>query len=90
MYWYICVSIAFGTAAISRAKVKVVDEMLMPAYFATAFAFEISIVVRAYSIGNISGRHVNPEVSLGVILFRKTNGRDFIGCVIVQLLGAIS
>lgn len=39
----------------------------MPAYFATAFAFEISIVVRAYSIGNISGRHVNPEVSLGVI-----------------------
>ncbi len=64
--------------------------MLMPAYFATAFAFEIPIVVRAYSIGNISGRHVNPAVSLGVILFRKTNGRDFIGCVIVQLLGAIS
>ncbi|MGI6262572.1 MAG: aquaporin [Succiniclasticum sp.] len=43
----------------------------MPAYFATAFAFENPIVVRAYSIGNISGRHVNSAVSLGVILFRK-------------------
>lgn len=58
---FVLVLFACGAAAISGAKV--VDGMLMPAYFATAFAFGLSIVAMAYFIGNISGCHVNPSVS---------------------------
>ena len=37
-------------------------------YILTALAFGLSIVAMAYSIGNISGCHINPAVSLGVLL----------------------
>ena len=85
---FVLVLFACGTAAISGDKV--VNGMLTPAYFTTAFAFGLSIVAMAYSIGNISGCHVNPAVSLGVFLSGKMSGRNFIGYVIAQFLGAIS
>ena len=84
---FVLVVFACGTAAISGAKV--INGILTPAYFATAFAFGLSIVAMAYSIGNISGCHVNPAVSLGVFLSGKMSGRDFIGYVCAQFLGAL-
>ena len=44
----------------------------------------------AYSIGNISGCHVNPAVSLGFLIARKLSVKDFIGYVIAQILGALA
>ena len=38
-------------------------------YILTAFAFGLAIVALAYGVGNISGGHVNPAVSLGVLMF---------------------
>ena len=58
-------------------------------YLLTALAFGLSIVAEAYCIGNISGCHVNPAVSLGVLLSGRMSGRDFIGHLIAQVLGAI-
>ena len=84
---FVLVVFACGTAAVSGPKV--LNGMFMPAYFATAFAFGLSIVAMAYSIGNVSGCHVNPAVSLGVFLSGRMSGRDFIGYVIAQFLGAI-
>ena len=49
------------------------------AYLMTALAFGLSIVAMAYSVGNISGCHVNPAVSLGVFLSGGMNLADFIG-----------
>lgn len=54
-----------------------------------AFAFGLSIVAMAYAIGNISGCHINPAVSLGVFLSGKMTGKDFCGYVLAQTLGAI-
>ncbi len=54
-----------------------------------AFAFGLSIVAMAYAIGNISGCHINPAVSLGVFLTGKMTGKDFCGYVLAQTLGAI-
>lgn len=59
-------------------------------YILTALAFGLSIVACAYSIGNISGCHINPAVSLGVLMSGGMSFKDFIGYVIAQLLGGFA
>lgn len=56
----------------------------------TALAFGLVIVAMAYSIGNVSGCHINPAVSLAMLLSRKITAKDFCGYVIAQFLGAIA
>lgn len=57
-------------------------------YILTALAFGLTIVGMAYCVGNISGCHINPAVSLGVLLSGGMTAKDFIGYVISQCLGA--
>ncbi|MCR4650637.1 MAG: aquaporin [Lachnospiraceae bacterium] len=57
-------------------------------YLLTALAFGLSIVAMAYSIGNISGCHVNPAVSLAVLISGGMNVKEFIGYVVAQVIGA--
>ena len=59
-------------------------------YLLTALAFGLTIVAMAYSIGNISGCHINPAVSLGVLLSGGMNVKEFIGYVISQCVGALA
>lgn len=54
-----------------------------------AFAFGLSIVAMAYAIGNVSGCHINPAVSLGVYLTGRMNGKDLAGYLVAQVIGAI-
>lgn len=55
-----------------------------------AFAFGLSIVAMAYGIGPVSGCHVNPAVSFGVLLAGRMSVGDFITYVVAQVLGAIA
>lgn len=57
-------------------------------YLLTALAFGLSIVAEAYCIGNISGCHVNPAVSLAVFMNKGMSSSDFIGYVASQIIGA--
>ena len=57
---------------------------------ATAIAFGLSIIAMAYVIGSISGCHVNPAVSLAMLVSGKMNWKDFIGYIISQILGAFA
>ena len=59
-------------------------------YILTALAFGLTIVAMAYSIGNVSGCHINPAVSLGVLLSGGMTGKEFVGYVISQCLGALA
>ncbi len=59
-------------------------------YILSAFAFGLAIVAMAYSLGNISGGHVNPAVSLAVLLNGGMDVKDFCGYVIAQCLGAFA
>lgn len=59
-------------------------------YILTAFAFGLTIIAMAYSIGNISGCHINPAVSLGVLMTGGMEVKDFVGYVISQILGALA
>lgn len=55
-----------------------------------SFAFGISVVAMAYSIGQVSGAHLNPAVSLGALVAGRITMPTFIGYSISQTLGAIA
>ena len=57
-------------------------------YLLTALAFGLTIVGMAYCVGNISGCHINPAVSLGVFLTGGITASDLIGYIISQCIGA--
>lgn len=59
-------------------------------YILTALAFGLVIVGMAYCVGNISGCHINPAVSLGVLMSGGMSKKDFVGYVIAQCLGALA
>ena len=59
-------------------------------YLLTALAFGLTIVGMAYCVGNISGCHINPAVSLGVLMTGGMSVSDFIGYVIAQCIGALA
>ena len=58
-------------------------------YILTALAFGLSIVAMAYCVGNISGCHINPAVSLAVYLSGGLEKKDFAGYVVAQCIGAL-
>jgi aquaporin Z len=60
------------------------------AIFGIAAAFGLTIVAMAYGIGQVSGCHINPAVSLGVLVAGRMTMQDFIAYVIAQVLGAIA
>ena len=58
------------------------------AYLLTALSFGLVIIAMAYSIGNISGCHINPAVSIAVLINGGMSVGDFIGYIIAQFAGA--
>ena len=58
-------------------------------YLLTALAFGLTIVAMAYSIGNISGCHINPAVSLGVFLNGGMRANELYKYWIAQVLGGL-
>lgn len=83
---FVLVFFACGTAAV----VGCVGLEPNTAYLLTALAFGLVIVAMAYSIGNVSGCHINPAVSIAMLLSGKMTVCDFIGYVISQFAGAIA
>jgi aquaporin Z len=69
-----------GTAVLARGDVGVLG---------VALAFGLALLVLVYVIGPISGCHVNPAVTLGLLLCRKIEPRHAIGYVAAQCVGAI-
>ncbi|MDL2255046.1 MIP family channel protein [Parabacteroides sp. OttesenSCG-928-K15] len=54
-----------------------------------ALAFGLSIVAMAYSIGKVSGCHINPAVTLGVWLSKRMSGKDAMMYMLFQVIGAV-
>jgi aquaporin Z len=53
-----------------------------------AFAFGLSLLAMAYTIGPISGCHINPAVTFGAFLAKRIGIKDAVGYVIAQCIGA--
>ena len=55
----------------------------------TAFAFGLAVVAMAYTIGGISGCHINPAISLGCFLSGRMTAKDCGMYIVFQVIGAI-
>ena len=55
----------------------------------TAIAFGLAVVAMAYTIGGISGCHINPAITLGVYLTGRMNAKDCSLYMLFQVIGAI-
>lgn len=58
-------------------------------YIGVAFAFGLALLAMVYTIGPISGCHINPAVTLGVLLAKRMSNKDAILYVVAQIFGAI-
>lgn len=54
-----------------------------------SFAFGLTVLTMAYAIGHISGCHLNPAVSVGLVVGGRFNASDLIPYIVAQVLGAI-
>ncbi len=55
----------------------------------TAIAFGLAVVAMAYTIGGISGCHINPAITLGVCLSGRMSAKDACGYMLFQVIGAV-
>jgi aquaporin Z len=55
-----------------------------------SFAFGLTVLTMAYAIGHVSGCHLNPAVSLGLVVGGRFRGGDFVPYVVAQVAGAIA
>ena len=56
---------------------------------ATSLAFGLTIVAMAYSVGRISGCHINPAVSLGCLLTKRMTLKEFLVYICAQIVGGL-
>ncbi|SDB21951.1 aquaporin Z [Streptococcus henryi] len=54
-----------------------------------ALAFGLSIVAAAYSIGAVSGAHLNPAVSIAMFVNKRLDAKDLGTYIVAQVVGAI-
>ncbi len=54
-----------------------------------ALAFGLSLLAMAYTLGPISGCHINPAVTLGMLVARRMSAKDAVGYWIAQIIGGI-
>lgn len=55
----------------------------------TAFAFGLSVIAMAYTIGGISGCHINPAITLGVFLSGRMSAKDCGMYMLFQVIGGV-
>lgn len=55
-----------------------------------SLAFGLAVVAMAYTIGPISGCHINPAISIAMTVAGKLSAKDLVGYVIAQIIGAVA
>src|SRR5215472_14696827 len=59
-------------------------------FLGVALAFGLTLLTMAYAIGNISGCHINPAVSAGLVAGGRFPASEFLPYVVAQVLGGIA
>jgi aquaporin Z len=58
-------------------------------FLGVSLAFGLSLLAMAYAIGPISGCHINPAVTVGLLLSKKMDARYAVGYIVAQVVGAV-
>src|SRR5882672_1268883 len=72
------------------AAAVVGDGVGLPGIAAIAFAHGLSIMVFAFAYGSVSGGHMNPAVTVGVLVAGAMGVREAIGYIVSQLVGGVA
>jgi aquaporin Z len=59
-------------------------------FLGVAFAFGLTVLTMAFAIGHISGCHLNPAISAGLVVGKRFPASDLLPYVVAQVLGAIA
>lgn len=59
-------------------------------FLGVALAFGLTVLTMAYAIGHISGCHLNPAVSVGLVIGKRFPASELVPYVIAQVLGGIA
>ncbi len=59
-------------------------------YAGVALAFGLTVLTMAFAIGHVSGCHLNPAVSLGLVVGKRFSASDLLPYVVAQVVGAIT
>lgn len=81
--------VLFGCGAAAVAGTDTIAGLSGLGLLGISFAFGLSVVVFAYAIGGITGCHINPAVTIGVLVAGKISGKDAVVYIIAQLIGAL-
>lgn len=77
-----------GTATAVLAGSGLIAEGGMPV-IAIAFAFGFTLMVLVYAIGPISGCHINPAVTIAMVIAGKLESKKAVPYIVAQIIGAI-
>lgn len=83
---FVLVFFGVGSAVLAGGGIGVADSISITGI---SLAFGISVVAMAYSIGQVSGAHLNPAVSLGAMVAGRIDKKTFVSYSIAQTLGAV-
>ncbi|MFD1768198.1 MIP family channel protein [Sphingobacterium suaedae] len=81
--------VLFGCGAAVVAGVDTMGGLSGLGLLGISTAFGLSVVVFAYAIGGISGCHINPAVTIGVLLAGRMSVKDALVYIVAQCLGAL-
>jgi aquaporin Z len=81
--------VLFGCGAAAVAGATTLGGLSGLGLLGIALAFGLSVVVFAYAIGGISGCHINPAVTIGVLVTGKISVKDAVIYIVAQLIGAL-
>ena len=59
-------------------------------FYGVALAFGLTVLTMAYAIGHISGCHLNPAVSVGLVAGKRFPAKDLLPYIIAQVIGAVA
>ncbi len=77
---FVLVLVGCGSAVIAGAQIG---------FLGISFAFGIAVLAMVYAIGPISGCHINPAITLAMLIAKKIKPLDALFYVVVQVFGAI-
>lgn len=84
----ITLMIAKGTSAPNAFNIGIGALGGLGDWLAIGLAFGFAIAAAIYALGNISGCHINPAVTIGLWSVKKFPGRDVVPYIISQIIGA--